>query len=331
MNKSAVVLIASIIMLSISSTLADTYVGNLSLASQAEVDAFNYSDIAGSLTITGADIVDLSPLSALISVGAYLSISHNSALVVVDGFDNLTSVGWGIFVHNNANLASFSGFDALLATGDNIEFWYNDSLMTVSGFGSLHTAGWSLEFGGNPVLTSIPAFESLETITSSLFILDNASLSSITGFNALRYVDWSFDIIGNSALSDLCGFYNYCSANNPYTGGGSCNISENGPDLPSPSTIQDMVNDGPCQIPTEEMIDNLISDIDAMALPNGISNSLMKSLAKAKTFLKKGAGTKQLEAFVDDIESLRSRGKIDADTADELAAAVPPIIDSINF
>jgi hypothetical protein len=333
MKKSFVVLVTLFGMLSISSASAQTYTGNLSLASQAEVDAFNYTDINGSLTVSGADIVDLSPLSVLSSVGSYISISHNASLVAVDGFESLTFLGGGLFVYSNPNLVSFSGFGALPATGDNIDFWYNDSLVTVAGFGSLQTAGWSLEFGGNPVLTSIPDFESLQTISSSLFILDDTSLPGITGFNALQYVDWSFDIVGNSALSNLCGFYNYFTANNPYTGGGSFNISQNHADLPSPTTIQDILDAGPCQVSPEQQIADLISVIEAMGLSNGVTNSLVKSLEKARRSLangRPGRATTQLEALIDDIATLESRGKIDGPTADELAAAVLAIIDAIN-
>ena len=137
MKRSTGVLIALFSILHVSSARAQTHVGNLSLASQAEVEAFNYTDITGSLTISGGDIVDISPLSALTSVGSYISISGNAALSVVDGFENLTNIGGGLYIYYNASLASFSGFGALMATGDNIDFWYNDSLVSVSGFESL--------------------------------------------------------------------------------------------------------------------------------------------------------------------------------------------------
>ena len=321
MKKISVALIALISMLSTSSAPAQTFTGNLSLMSQARVDAFNYSEITGSLTISGEDVVDLSPLSVLTSVGTYIYIGGNPTLTVVDGFENVTTVGEGIYVYENANMVRFAGFDALAETGDNIEFWYNDSLETVAGFDALHTAGWSLEFGGNPVLTSIPAFASLETIRSSLFILDNVSLPSITGFQSLQYVDWSFDIVGNISLSELCGFHNYFSANNPYTGGGSFNISANHPDLAESTTIQNVLDAGPCQVLPEQLIENLILDINAMGLPMGTENTLCRSLAKARKALLRGSiqtATNQLNALIDDITSLERRGKLDRATADEL-------------
>jgi hypothetical protein len=223
--------------------------GNLTLSTQAEVDAFKCREVSGSLTISGEDIVDLGPLSRLQTIGSYLSISDNTALTsVVDAFPSLTTVGGGIFVYYNPDLVKFSAFDALPETGDNIDFWYNDSLARILGFGSLQTAGWSLEFGGNPNLVSIPGFESLQTISSSLFILDNPRLPSITGFDALQYVDWSFDIVGNGSLDSVCGFHDYFTlTSGTYTGGGSFNISQNGPGLPDPTTIQDILAAGPCQ------------------------------------------------------------------------------------
>lgn len=339
MNRMLLVLLALSSILSAPAAIAQTYTGNLSLASQAEVDAFSYSEVTGSLTISGADIEDLSALSVLTSVGSYLSIDNNPTLVVVDGFENLTQLGGGLFVYYNPNLISFSGFDALTATGDNVDFWYNDSLVDVAGFGSLHTAGWSLEFGGNPALTGIPAFESLQTISSSLFILDNNSLAAITGFGALQHVDWSFQINGNAALGELCGLYDYFSANDPYTGGGAFSISDNHPNLPNPTIIADVLAAGPCaaqetDVPSAvQLIDDLILEVGEMGLPRGTSNSMSKALGKAKKSLESGrvdSALNQLNDLIDDIRAQERRGKIDSATADHLADAVLVINSAIN-
>ena len=338
MNRMTSALIALSCLLTFPVAFAQTYTGNLSLESQTAVDSFSYTEVTGSLTISGADIVDLSPLSALVSIGKYLSISDNSALVVVDGFENLTSVGWGIQVWNNSNLVSFSGFEALVLTGDNIDFWYNDSLVDVSGFSALQTAGWSLEFGGNPLLTDIPDFDSLQTIESSLFILDNPSLTAITGFGSLSYVDWSFQVIGNSSLNNLSGFFNNFSDNNPYSGSGSFDIETNHSDLPNPTTIQDVLDAGPCpdlsidQPSPTVLIDQLNSDIQAMELAKGATKSLVRTLDKARNYLQDGnnsAATSQLVGMIDDILALERRRKIDSATADHLAGKVLECIDAI--
>ena len=145
MFKPTLLLIAITGMMSATLTYAQNpqiFPGNLTLSTQAEVDAFRYREVSGSLTISGEDIVDLSPLSRLRTIGNYLSISYNTALTdVVDAFPSLTSVGAGIYVYYNPNLVKLTGFDALPETGDNIDFWFNDSLARILGFRSLQTAG----------------------------------------------------------------------------------------------------------------------------------------------------------------------------------------------
>ena len=336
MNKLAIVITGLLFMINVSSAIAaGIYDGNFTLGSQTQVDSFDYTAITGSLTISGTDIQDLSPLSALTSIGGYLYIGNNNILEVVDGFENLTDIGGGIYVYDNPVLVSLAGFNNLLATGNNIDIWYNNSLVSISGFGSLQTAGWSIEIVGNPVLTNIPNFESLQTITSSLFILNNVSLSSVTGFNALQYVDWSFEISGNTSLNNLCGFYDYFSSNNTYSGGGSLDISQNHPDLFDPTTIQDILNAGPCQISLEQplvlleqqispelQIVDLIAEIELMGLSKKDSNNLVSALNRALKSLESGRPERAV-IILEDLSSTTSQ--------DEVVQAIQAIIDSINF
>jgi len=247
MKKILALIFGTLFMFSTSLCVAVTLEGHAYLKTQAEVNAFNYTEVTGMLDISGDDISDLSPLNMLTSIGEYIYIGYNPSLIAVSDFlPALTNVGTGIYIYDNPNLVVFDGFHNLVTTGDNIDVWYNDSLETLSGFENLVVAGWTIEIGGNPVLTSIPQYESLHTISSSLFILDNPMLTEVTGFNALNYVDWSFQIGGNSSLNNLCGFYNYFVNNNPYTGDGYFNIFDNGPGLPNPTSIQDVIDNGAC-------------------------------------------------------------------------------------
>jgi hypothetical protein len=121
------------------------------------------------------------------------------------------------------------------------------------------------------------------------------------------------------------------SANNPYTGGGYLGISNNHPECPT--TIQDILDAGSCYKESIEAIENLIAEIEAMALTKGIANSLITPLANAQKSLEEGnadLATNQLESLINKIEFLAQRGKLDGVTADELVAAVLVIIDSIN-
>src|SRR6516164_6696796 len=62
--------------------IAQTYNGNLDLMVQADVNAFNYTEVTGDLTIGGGfpDIIDLSPLSKLTRVGGSLILEFNENL-----------------------------------------------------------------------------------------------------------------------------------------------------------------------------------------------------------------------------------------------------------
>ena len=267
-----------------SATAQGTYAGNLTLVDQSAVDAFNYSEVTGSLTLSG-DIGNLDPLSTLTTLGGSLSVSTTNNANYTDAFPNLTSIGGGIYFYYTG-MNNLSGFDALVSTGDNIDFWYNDNLTSVTGFSALQTVGWSLEFGENPVLTQIPEFASLVTISSSLFILDNVSLASIQGLDSLQDVAWSFQVQGNTSLVDACGFYTYCTFNPTYGGGGSLLISANA--LPyDPYTIDDMATEGACASQMAEQVEELISDVEEMELSNGLENQLINSMKHTLDIIEK--------------------------------------------
>ena len=275
-----------------SATAYGTYTGNVLLASQVEVDAFVWSEITGSLTISGNDITSLGPISSLTTLGGSLVMGTNPALTdVVDAFPSLTRVGGGIYFYYT-DLVTFSGFDALLGTGDNIDFWNNDSLVTLSGFSALHTVGWSLEIGGNPVLTHIPDFTSLETVSSSLFVMDNESLIGVEGLDNLDYVGWSLQVLGHATLESVGGFYSYCEKYPVYTGNGVIGITENSNALPSPTTVPDVMAAGPCAPPLQQDVKQIMSDVYEMELSNGIENKLINSLEHTLDILeKKGLGS----------------------------------------
>jgi hypothetical protein len=247
--------------------------GDVDLTTQAEVDAFDCAVVTGWLNIIdadnldpGDDIVDLSPVSAVLESVQQSLYFDTVSLTTVEGFENLTSLGWGLYFYYNESLVTISGFDNLLATGDNIEFYDNASLTTITGFRNLETAGYSMEFGANPVLTTIPMFNALKTITSSLFIYDHPSLPRVTGFNNLDFIDYSFNVTDNTQLADLCGFYNYAVAHNPYDGSGFLSISNNAVGFPSPATMQDIVDAGPCECYTLST-SHTGSGADPFALP----------------------------------------------------------------
>ena len=82
-----------------SGTKAQVYDGNLSLFTQAQVDAFNYTEVTGNLLLDGAGtITNFDGLSELTTVGGALAIG-NIQITNLNGLSNLTSIGGRLTIH----------------------------------------------------------------------------------------------------------------------------------------------------------------------------------------------------------------------------------------
>ena len=146
-------------------SIAQVIEGDVVLSSQDEVDSFSAAYITGNLTNSGADIVDLTSLSLLDSVGGYLSIYDNDVLTNLDGLSNLTFVGGSL------NL----GFDVPGGrTGSYIQG--NNSLSTLNGLSNLSTVGVNLNIKGNKVLTNLDGLHGLVSVGGDLVIAGNVKL-----------------------------------------------------------------------------------------------------------------------------------------------------------
>ena len=76
---------------------------------QAQVDTFTYTEVTGTLEISGSDITNLDGLGRLPSVRADLIVIANTALASLDGLSGLTSVERDIGIVDNAVLTSLDG------------------------------------------------------------------------------------------------------------------------------------------------------------------------------------------------------------------------------
>ncbi len=86
----------------------ETFTGNVTLASQADVDAWQacYSKIDGNLTISGYNISNLGPLINIEEVTGSVSIFYNGTpLTSLDGLDNLATVGGSLSIFYNFSLS----------------------------------------------------------------------------------------------------------------------------------------------------------------------------------------------------------------------------------
>ncbi|NJN26817.1 MAG: hypothetical protein HC819_12995 [Cyclobacteriaceae bacterium] len=105
---------------------------NVVLSSQAQINAFNYHCIKGSLTISGNDIVDLSPLAVLTSIKGPLNIKENPKLVAVSGMDALVEISF-LSITNNPLLERIDGFNSMQKCGG-IMVSGNERLKTIKCF-----------------------------------------------------------------------------------------------------------------------------------------------------------------------------------------------------
>ena len=209
--RQVTILTISILLVGLVSTSnAQVVGGNVGLYSQAAVNSFTGTSIEGYLIIQGADIVDLSPLSSLQSVGHLLEINNNGSLTNLDGLSNLASVGDRLTIINNASLANLDGLSNLSSVVSSLEVNNNASLTSVDGLSNLTSVGWSLKINDNGLLTSIDGFDNLTSMPGDLEVNNNAalttlSLSNITSMNTL-------DVQHNSALTTVS-LNNVTSAN----------------------------------------------------------------------------------------------------------------------
>ena len=88
--------------------------GGIMLSSQDEINDFatdypGCTSILGSLSISGSDINDLSPLSVLTSIGGSLEIYGNINLYNITGLNNLSGPITGNIRFSNNGITNFTG------------------------------------------------------------------------------------------------------------------------------------------------------------------------------------------------------------------------------
>ena len=198
-------LLLSLLLMGPLSLSAQTYTGTLTLSSQAEVDAFSYMEVTGSLQISGADINNLNGLSSLVSVGINLSIYSNPVLINLDSLSNLTSIGGSLDIVSNPILPHIGGLSALTSIGVSLSIINNPTLVNVSGLPSLTSVPRDLNIVDNTALTDIDFLSSLTLIGQYLRFSRNTSLANLDGLSSLASVGADVSIDYNASLPNLAG------------------------------------------------------------------------------------------------------------------------------
>ena len=188
--------------------LGISHTGNVSVATQAEVDALSTSlttdatRIVGNVTIGSAsgmsDIDDLSQLAAIIEITGNVIVRRNPDLPNLIGLNQLQIIGGKFEVNRNATLASL-GFTALESIGGSFVVGGpssddgNAALLSLGNFSTLQTIGGSFVVERNRSLTSLGDFPTLHAIDDS-FVVSSFALTSLGDFTALQTIKGDFEV-----------------------------------------------------------------------------------------------------------------------------------------
>ncbi|WP_298760311.1 T9SS type A sorting domain-containing protein [uncultured Psychroserpens sp.] len=186
----------------------------ITLSSQVEVDDFttNYpgcTDLDYRLTISGNDIIDLSPLSTLNSVKG-LTVRDNLELVSLNGL-NLSEIGYEItqlsIENNNAlfDISALSSATFEINTFDNssgeVRIKNNPFLSDLIGLEGLPEYVYSIYIQNNNFLDDLTGLSTVK-ITEDLVIEDNSGLTSFDGFS-LTHQTGTFVFVNNNAMVSM--------------------------------------------------------------------------------------------------------------------------------
>ena len=208
--------ISTAVSIKIPGAVAQVCQGDVTLSSQAQVDAFNCVEVDGNLTISGNSISNLDGLATLKKVSNSLIIRDNPALLNLNGLMNLTAVGGALSVTNNDKLTDLNGFSSLgsiAATFGSLQIGDNQLLNNLDGFSSLINANGPITITDNPFLETINGFSAMSTLRGGIKISNNEALKSINGFNGLEAISpTSFrarlilTVVNNKSLTGIDGF-----------------------------------------------------------------------------------------------------------------------------
>jgi hypothetical protein len=207
---------------------------DITLSSQAEVDAIDCTKITGDLTISGPDITNLYGLSEITHIGGSLRITGNDNLTNINGLSNLKSIGESLElldnhslisieglaeiryinsdlrISNNVSLTSLKGLQNLKSVEANLDIVGNDALLNLSNLSSLLTATY-LSIKDNKNLINLDGLQSLEPESEIWIIIDgNPVLTNILALSAIRSISGLY-ILDNDVLTNLQGLSSLCA------------------------------------------------------------------------------------------------------------------------
>ena len=89
------------------------YEGDIYITTQADLDAFDYTHVYGSINIRDTELTNLAGMESLKWVERNLIIENNPSLTSLAGLENLTHVGRAVDINENDSLATLDGLEKL--------------------------------------------------------------------------------------------------------------------------------------------------------------------------------------------------------------------------
>ena len=159
----------------ISEVQAQVYNGSVTILTQADVNAFNYTAVTGSITITPfmpTDITNLDGLSELTTVGSSLTI-RSTAIPNLNGLSNLSSIGGDLGIFSNTSLSSIDGLSNLSQLGS-LSIDNNPALSNVNGLSKIYVLG-GLTISREPI-SNMDGLMNLTVVNGRIDISTNKSV-----------------------------------------------------------------------------------------------------------------------------------------------------------
>ncbi|WP_159470169.1 T9SS type A sorting domain-containing protein [Dyadobacter sp. 3J3] len=171
---------------------------NASLTNLSELGKLG--EIIEDIEITNnQSLIDISGLSALISVGGEMKISGNHALETPGTLAEFTG-GGELRIINNSKLKYLPVFPKRVNFSGDVTIEACPQLISLEGLSNLETVGGDLVVEANSLLPNLSGLGKLVLVGGDLGIDDNASLTDISGLTALISVVDYFDISDNPKL-----------------------------------------------------------------------------------------------------------------------------------
>lgn len=168
-----------------------TYTGDLTLSTQAQIDSFNYTAVVGDLIIESTwpdPAVNLLGLNTLAYVSGDFSIINNSYLTSLNGLENLDSVGGHLDIKSNSSITSVNGLNSLTKINGHFYIYANGQVSSLKALKKLTYVG---DFMG----------------------IYYSKLNSLDGLENLLFVGGLLAVQSNNYLVDYCGILPLISVN----------------------------------------------------------------------------------------------------------------------